>query len=84
MLDLGEHPPSSRKGKGKAEVAPPAPEDNPGPGSLGRDELLTAPTPHRSKSQLSLLLDRDRRPSEGGKRGKQKEKQDRSRPPDET
>lgn len=75
-LDFGEHPPAKGKGKDKVEVVPPKPEGTAGPAATENEESGPTAAPRRSKSQLSDLLDRDRRLSEGtsGKRGQQREK----------
>jgi len=78
MLDFSVHPPANGdgKGKGKVEVVPLKAE---GPdGSAATEDEGSVPTAslRRSKSQLSDLLNRDRRPSEGtsSQRWQQKEK----------
>jgi len=67
MMDFSEHPPSTGKGKGKVEIVPLKPEGPSSSAVIGNEEAPPAAPLPRSKSQLSLLLDRDRRLSEGNK-----------------
>lgn len=80
-LDLADRPALTGKGNTKVEVLPLKPEGPVGSAARGNDDTTPVGSPRRSKSQLSLLLDRDRRLSEeGSKRGQQKGKQRMSSP----
>ncbi|KAI9872964.1 MAG: hypothetical protein M1830_000988 [Pleopsidium flavum] len=74
MMDFSEHPPSTDKGKGKVEIVPLKPEVPSNSAATENNEVSPAAPLPRSKSQLSLLLDRDRRLSEGNKRGHDRER----------
>ena len=73
-LDFSRHPAAKGKEKGKVEAVPLKPEAPSSSAATGQDVAISTASPRRSKSQLSLLLDRDRRLSEGNKRGQQREK----------
>lgn len=78
MMDSSAHPPAKGKGKGKGkvEIVPLKPEGSAGSAAMEDDETIPTASLRRSTSQLTLVLDRDRRSSEStsSKRGQEREK----------